>query len=244
MKIEVHTIAHQEAKLVPYVMRHYWWADVIAYTGHSTDGTELALRSLGAKTVFVDTHNQANDKIFIDVKNNCWKGSKADWVIVADFDELIYHRKNIVEKLSQTKATLIRPQKFEMYSDGFPTGDGQITDLVRTGVGGSAKYHLFRPSEIREMNFLPGAHECRPVGNVIIDDYAHDVPGAIPVSDDSILCLHYRNLGKEYVRQRQAYTASRLSPLNKKMGWGLFVLCPWEETEKFFDDNIKYAKEI
>ena len=243
MKIEVHTLVHQEAKLIPYVMRHYeGWADVIAYTGHSTDGTEEMLRKYGATTVFLNTNNESNDGIFMRMKNTCWKNSKADWVIVTDFDELVYCKTDIKEKLLTTKATLIRPRKAEMYSDYFPIGEAQITDLIPTGVLGSAKFCMFKPSDICEMNFDPGCHNCRPEGNVVIDDYAHDQPNHI--ENDPIWCLHYRNLGKQYVRERQAYTASRLSGLNRKMGWGLFVLVPWEKTEKFFDDNMKYVTKL
>jgi hypothetical protein len=243
MRIEVYTLAHQEARLIPYVMRHYEGFKVIAYAGHSTDGTEAMLESLGAEVRFLNTNNESNDGIFQRMKNECWKDSKADWVIVTDFDELVYCNIPLEEKLKDTKATLIRPMKAEMYSESFPTGEGKITDLVKTGVLGSAKFCLFRPSEIKEMNFDPGCHNIRPEGNVIIDDYAHDQPNHI-ISFNPIMSLHYRNLGKEYVRSRQAYTASRLSKLNRKMGWGLFVLCPWSETEKYFDDNWKYVKEV
>ena len=116
MKIQVHTLAHQQVELVPYVMRHYsGWADVIAYAGYSTDGTEQLLEKMGAKVVFLETHNQANDQIFMDMKNNCWKGSNADWVIVTDFDELVHHRVSVYNYLKNTKATVIRPAQYEMY---------------------------------------------------------------------------------------------------------------------------------
>ena len=236
MKIEVHTLAHQQIELVPYVMRHYGgWAEVIAYTGYSTDGTEELLEKLGAKLYFLETNNEANDQIFMDMKNHCWKGSKADWVIVTDFDELVHHRKSVPGYLEKSKATLIRPLQYEMYSDTFPTGDKQITELVRRGGRYSPKFNTFRPSEIKEMNFAPGCHDARPVGNLIIDDYYQAMPNATPITDDALMMLHYRNLSKEYCYKRNEYTATRLAAINKKNGWGTFVYCSRQEVSDYFD---------
>lgn len=240
MKIEVHTLAHQQIELVPYVMRHYeGWADVIAYAGYSTDGTEQLLEKLGAKIVFLDTHNEANDQIFIDMKNNCWKGSKADWVIVTDFDEFVHHRVSVSKHLESSKCTLIRPLQYEMYSDFFPTEDKQITELIKTGAGGSPKFNTFRPSEIKEMNFSAGCHAANPEGNVIVEDYFQGVPNPMPITNDAMLMLHYRNLSKDYVYHRNEYTAQRLSAINKKNGWGTFVYCTRKEVSDYYDEIMK-----
>lgn len=245
MKIEVHTLAHQQIELVNYVMRHYsGWADIIAYAGYSTDGTEALLEKLGAKIVFLETDNKANDKVFLDMKNNCWKGSKADWVIVTDFDELVHHRVSVPGYLEKSKATLIRPAHWEMYSDAFPTEEKQITELINTGSRGSYKFNTFRPSEISEMNFDVGCHMAHPTGNVIVDDYWSSIPGYTPETDDAIMTLHYRNLGKEYVYHRNEYTASRLSSINRKMGWGTFVYCSRQEVSDYYDIVMKSVTKI
>lgn len=245
MRVEVHTLAHQQIELVPYVMRHYaGWADVIAYAGYSTDGTEQLLEKLGAKIVFLETGNDANDQIFMDMKNNCWKGSKADWVIVTDFDELVHHRKSVVEHLRNTKATVIRPYQYEMYHDHFPTEDEQITKLVRTGASGGCKFNTFRPSEITEMNFGAGCHTASPEGNVIVEEYAGHIAGCLPDSEDALLMLHYRNLGKEYVYHRNEYTATRLSQINKDKNWGTFVYCSRQEVSDYYDMIMKSVKQI
>lgn len=245
MKIEVHTLAHQQIELVPYVMRHYeGWADVIAYAGYSTDGTEELLEKLGAKIVFLETHNEANDQIFMDMKNNCWKGSKADWVIVTDFDEFVHHRVSVMEYLKASKCTLIRPLQYEMYSDFFPTEDKQITELIKTGALGSPKYNTFRPSEITEMNFHPGCHAADPKGNVVVEDHWLGTPNPIPITNDAILMLHYRNLSKDYVYHRNEYTASRMSAINNANGWGTFVYATRQAVSDYYDDIMKSVTEF
>lgn len=239
MKIEVHTLAHQQVELVPYVMRHYsGWADVIAYSGYSTDGTEQLLAKLGARNVFLETHNEANDQIFMEMKNNCWKGSKADWVIVTDFDELIHHRVSVIEHLKNSKYTIIRPVQYDMIGDSFPTEDKQLTELIKMGVRASCKYSVFRPSEITEMNFGAGCHSAHPEGNLIIQDFESTSPNHVSVTADSLMMLHYRNLGMDYFLKRNAYTATRLSEINKKNDWGTFVYCTPQEVMDFYNTMI------
>jgi hypothetical protein len=245
MKIEIHTLAHQQVELVPYVMRNYeGWADVIAYAGYSTDGTEQLLEKMGAKVVFLETHNEANDQIFMDMKNNCWKGSRADWVIVTDFDELVYHKISVPGYLSNTRATLIRPLHYEMYSDSFPVGDGKITDYVKDGAIGSFKFNTFRPSEIKEMNFGAGCHHANPIGNIIIDDWNPNAPNHLSIDDNAMFNLHYRNLGKDYVYKRNEHTATRLAQINKDRGWGTFVYCSRKEVDDYYDSVMKHVKKV
>jgi hypothetical protein len=236
MKIEVHTLAHQEAKLVPYVMRHYKdWADVYVYTGYSSDGTEKMLEDLGAKIIFLDTKNEANDAIFRDMKNNCWKGSKADWVIITDFDEIVHHRTMLVpEALKDKTCTLIKPFAYNIFSETFPVIDSQIYDEVKMGTVAPAKFNLFRPSEIKEMNFGVGCHNANPEGNIIIED-----------SDGTdMVMLHCRNLGTEYVLGRNKYTAKRLSQVNIKHQWGLACTLPDDIIIKYLEEQKRVSFRI
>jgi len=237
MLVEVHTLCHQEAKLIPFVMRHYRdWATVYAYidtnpmsNGYPTDGSVELLQKWGANCINLNTAGEANDGIFVHMKNNCWKGSKADWVIVTDFDELVY-AKDILKKLEgKFYTTLIRPPLFNMYSDSFPNDDSvsHLTDLVKEGTRGPAKYNTFKPNEIKEMNFEVGCHGARPTGNVVVED-EHGT---------DVMTLHYRNFGKEYVFNRNDYTAKRLSALNKRMGWGLACTLSHDIIGKYLDEQ-------
>src|SRR5574343_401098 len=97
IKIEVHSLLHQGAQLIPYFIRHYQqFADIIFYESDSTDGSPDIAKRLGAKVLPLPTGNEVNELVFLQMKNNCWKDSKADWVIIVDTDEFIYH-PNIVE---------------------------------------------------------------------------------------------------------------------------------------------------
>jgi len=110
--------------------------------------------------------------------------------------------------------------------------------LIKIGVMASCKYSVFRPSEIKEMNFGAGCHDAHPEGNLIIQDFERNTPYTQPVTDDSLMMLHYRNLGMDYFLKRNAYTATRLSAINKKMDWGTFVYCTPQEVMDFFNTNV------
>lgn len=227
MKIEAYVLCHQEEKIIPYLMRHYnQFAQVYLMEGHSTDRTVDIALSMGAKIIPVDTGNQVNDKIYLDLKNNAWKDSKADWVIICDTDEFIYHH-NIKQYLENTPYTIFLPRLFNMYSETYPTTEGQIYEEVCMGVDGGGKMNLFKPSEIREINYLPGCHNAKPEGNVKL------------CANSEILTLHFKNLSREYVIERNAYLFNRMSEINKRYGWGFHVGKGAEAVNKDFDDNAE-----
>ena len=232
MRIDAHLLCHQEAPLVPYVMRHYkdWVDNIYLYAGYSTDGTEEMAEKLGAKIIFLETHNELNDAIFREMKNNCWKGSSADWVIVGDFDELVYH-PNIKDSLAKKNATIIKTQFYNMYSDSFPTEDMPIIELVKDGTKAGTKMNLFRPSALAEINYGAGCHEAHPVGDVIIEEN----------DNTDIWTLHYRNFGIDYVFKRNDHLAKRMSKVNLDNHWGFGVLSPKEETEAWLMNQKKHA---
>jgi len=226
MNIEIYSLCHQEAKIIPYYMRHYnQYGQVFLYEGHSTDGSAELAKSMGAIIVPFDTKNEVRDDLFLDMKNNCWKASVADWVIICDMDEFIYH-PNFVAYLETIQETIIAPQIIEMMSDSFPTTQGQIYDEIKYGFNSiSRKMFLFRPKEIKEMNYAVGAHTSQPNGNASVN------------TTSEIICMHMRHLSLDYVVARNAYLYNRLSEVNKKSGWGWHTGLPRKVVKEFFDEH-------
>ena len=236
MTIEVYAICYNEEALLPYFLRHYEsFADrIIIYDNYSTDHSpEICAAHPKVEVRKYNTGNEIRDDIYLQIKNNCWKNSKADWVIVCDIDELVY-RMNIHHALKATWATVIAPALFNMYSDEFPTTPGQIWQQVTLGVPGGAKLNLFRPDQITEINYDPGCHVAHPEGNVIIDKE----------EDQAFKTLHMRFLSKEWVIARNELSRQRLSKLNKEMGWGIHYHATPVEISADFDRDIKNATEI
>jgi glycosyltransferase involved in cell wall biosynthesis len=218
--------------MMPYFIRHYGqFARVVILANNCTDNTVGIAESLGADVIELDIPDEFDDQRFINIRNNIWKGSKTNWVMWADADEFIYH-PNLVEILETTKATAILPAFYNMYHDRFPTTEGQIYDEVKLGSrwGGAeniyGKVNVFKMPDITEINYNPGCHHADLKGNVILD------------SRTEIKTLHMRNMGKEFVVARNARNSARLSVLNRKNGWGLYVDRPQEETERLFDEEM------
>lgn len=234
MKIETYVIAHNEEFMIPYLMRHYSrFSEVIILENNSTDKTVQVAKNLGAKVIKLKIPDNKDNQTLVDIKNECWKKSKADWVIVVDTDEFIYHPK-IRTILKKTKATIMRTTWCEMYSDTVPSGDGQIYDEVNKGLirsQGGGKIAIFRPDKIESINWTVGCHDASPIGNIIF-------------ADEGVKALHFRHLSLEYVLMRNRVNSARLSSYNRKMGWSTQYDSPIDHVTKAFTESLNQSIKI
>jgi hypothetical protein len=224
MTIETFAICYNEARMLPYFMRHYLqYGSVTIFDNQSTDDSVAIAKSLGATVFPFESDGEFRDDIMVHIKNICWKESRADWAIVGDIDEFTYHR-NLVWALKHSEGTVIMPRMFQMYSDTFPTTEGQIYDEVKMGVEMRSKMCIFRPDQIMEMNYEVGCHHAYPEGNFI------------PNVRTEIVNLHFKNLGIDYVVSRNAELNARQSEVNKKHGWSFHIGASAEDTEQDFKE--------
>jgi len=238
VKIETYVLARNEELLMPYILRHYkQYGDVIILESNSTDRTvEIAIAG-GATVYQYDTKDEVNDSVFIQIKESCWKNSKADWVIVVDADEFVYH-PDLIGILERTDSTVIHPKYWNMFTETFPTTSGQIYEEVNMGTdkGVSAiwgtKTLMFKPSEIKRMNWDPGCHGCNPEGNVRIE------------YNSGIMTLHMRFLSRQHLIERYTSEAKRMSILNIYKGWGTQFFWSAKQINKIFDETMPTLKRI
>ena len=117
--IEIYTVCYNEEMILPYFMRHYsQYGKIIIYDNYSTDNSVKIAEVGGAEVRLFDTKGQFDDITNLGIKEHCWRGSKADWCIIIDMDEFIYH-PNLTDFLRNTSATLIEPRNYEMFSLNF-----------------------------------------------------------------------------------------------------------------------------
>jgi glycosyltransferase involved in cell wall biosynthesis len=232
MKIEVFVLCHNEERIIPYVMRHYnQFARVVILENNSTDRTVDIARSLGARVWEYDVPDVVDDSWYIEVKDSCWKASRADWVIVVDADEFVWH-PNIVQILEHSHATVIQPRFYEMFSETFPITEGQIYDEIKNGCNGGSKINIFKPSEIKSINYTGGSHNANPTGNVILD------------IDSQILTLHMRFLSLEYVIDRAKKASKRMSEFNIRTGLGFHYLWDEEQITSHFNSHLHHSTQV
>lgn len=229
MKIEVYVMARNEEKMIPYIMRHYgMFANVIFIESNSSDRTVELATELGATVMKYDMKDELSDQTHVNIKNECWKGSTADWVIMVDADEFVYHPE-IVSVLSKIDATVIQPSFHNMFSYRFPTTKGQIYDEVKFGTADGGMWRskpiIFSPLQITSMNWFPGSHYANPQGNV---KYSYD---------SGIKLLHMRFLSREYVYEHYNSQAHRLCKENRDNGWAVQYDWDKKEIDRIFNET-------
>jgi hypothetical protein len=210
MKIEAFLLCWNEIELMPLVVKHYqsFCTNVTIMDNHSTDGSDKLAESLGCEVIKFGT-KFFDDAENMQCKNNCWKNSDADWVIVADFDEVLFHPYKEMRFAIKYYATasIIKTIGWQVMSDEWPAHN--LTDITNGfEFSNYAKNIVFNPQRITDISYGPGAHECNPKGEVIW-------------STESLYVLHYKHIGGvQRTIDRYREYQKRMSKNNRKFGWG------------------------
>lgn len=236
--IHLYAVGWNEAKILPFVLKYYmFFVDhFYIYDNYSDDESDEILKTYPQVTVRkFDTGGTFNDVVHQQIKNSVWKQSrgKADWVMVIDMDELIYHPQ-LINFLQQSKNTIFIPYGYNMVTDIFPKYDKLITEQVKYGIPDSkySKMVLFNPHKIVEINYEPGAHEAYPEGIIEIN------------LNEELKLLHFKNLGVDYVLSKINDYRNRLSKQNKENNHGIEYERPDEIIINEILDSVKKSIQI
>jgi glycosyltransferase involved in cell wall biosynthesis len=241
LRIEVYTQCWNEERFLPYFLRHYGaFASLITILDNeSTDRSADIARSYpNTRVLSYGTGGELRDDVRRDNMNACWKeaAGRADWVIVVDTDELVYHHR-LLDYLGQCQKegiTLPWTTGYDMVSKDFPTTSGQVYEEIRLGVQDDwySKPVVFDPGAITEINFVPGAHTCNPVGEVV-EDHSGDLK-----------LLHFRFLGLDYVLPRFESRRQRQSATDIQEGLGYHLRKKPREIKRWFKALEKKAQPV
>lgn len=218
MKIEAYIICWNEARILPWVLQYWHNAGIdklIVYDNYSDDGTLSILEGslLPVEVRHFDTGGLFDDHRHMEIKNTCWRGSDADWVFVGDADEVLYTPGALKAYLEGCEVPVIQPWLYQLVAWALP----EVSSLfmlsyddcyllhqypqVRLQSLGPNKVNLFRPSCVTDMGYGLGAHHCNPCYG--------DARVPVKIRPD-ISWLHVKNLGVEYLLQRNAELYARL----------------------------------
>lgn len=222
--VEVHIVAYNEEMILPYALRHYktFAARIVVHDGGSTDRTRDICCEYGVEIENFDTDGKINDVLLKQLKENCWKGTTAEWVAVVDADEFLYfpdHPKNSLDQYEQQELAFVKPTGFEMFSDTLPTGNGQIYDEIKQGAADNkwyAKPILFSAKRVESVDYMVGAHECRAV-------LKNGLRMVNPVRVTMPPCwlLHYHQIGGlERLGAKYDAHKRRMAQVNLDNNWG------------------------
>lgn len=250
MKIDAYTFCWNEEVRLKYYLELYSpiCRKITIFDNGSTDSS----REIASKynNVIWDNktygQNEIHDGILTSIKNNCWKNSSdADWVIVGDIDEILYHKdsleKYLVDVKDEGKYKIIRAHGYDMVSEKIPMHEGAIYDKeeFRMGVKNNMydKILIFSPSDVVNINYLPGAHEARPI-------LKEGHPATSTLYNDQLKLLHYKYIGKEYFAQRNQTMGERLTEYNIKHSFGFQYLWSENKINQDYQKNYELRAKI
>ena len=230
MIIHLYVVCWNEEAMIPFFLKNYQEVDKIVVSDNESTDNSIKLYSQNAKVCIrtYKTDGQLTWSAQANIKDNIWKESRgqADWVIIVDNDELIYHPEGLRHALSLAEAegaTLVIPKGIDMVSETFPDKQFPIFDQIKYGFEspGFFKQCIFKPDEIDEINFGAGAHHADPVGNVKIAKIA------------GLQLRHCKFLSYEYRSARSRLVHPRVNP--EEFAAGLSV--------HYYDDEAKLQEE-
>lgn len=239
MIIHVYAVCWNEEVILPYFLRHYGaFADkIFIFDNESSDRSPEIIAACPKATL-----------IPVKTGGTCSEGSQrkckmryiesrgvADWVILVDLDEFIYHPDilGLLEHYKRWWIALPNVEGFEMISQETPTGDGQLYEYVKTGVqsAGYSKRVVLSPGIDIELS--PGSHTTKvlngPVGET---------------AKAELKLLHYRFLGREFFIRRNAERRERLCEEDRRLGHGGHYLNPDSYFAHIFDLVWKESKVV
>lgn len=214
--IELHALCWNEEKIIPYFFNHYddFVSKYYIYDNGSTDKSiELLEQNHKVTLIKYDTGNEIRDDVYLKIKNNKWKNTKSDIVIVCDMDEFIYHKnlKDVLIDFHESDTSIMKLTGFDMITDELVFDyTKKLTNLVRTGYPNKMfdKCLIFKPNLINDINYNYGCHVCNPTGSVLF-------------YPNTVKLLHYKRLGLQYYLSKMKEYKQRLSEFNKinKLGF-------------------------
>ena len=214
--VDLYVLCWNEEKILPYFLKYYeQFVDrIIVIDNESTDNS-IKLIKENPKTVIetYKTNSQIRDDAYIEIKNNVWKKSTADIVIVCDMDEFLYHPnlKQYIQDFHDSEYSVVHPVGYDMITNDFNFDySKQLTELVTEGYVNHYfdKMVMFKRQSIQSINYGYGCHYAAPNGSVKIKD------------SDDLKLLHFKRLGREYYISKMESYKNRVSDFNIKNNLG------------------------
>jgi hypothetical protein len=218
MIIHLYAQCWNDEWMLPFFFRHYdrLVDRYFIYDDGSTDAT-MALLQAHPKVEAGRFPRSAPDSFALSEQsfsNRCWKRSrgKADWVIVTDIDEHLFHPRwrDYLSRCTGEGVTMVPALGFQMISEKPPRPGENLCEDHRVGVPWvqMMKASIFNPDAILEINFGAGRHTANPEGTVFV-----------PHTDEMLL-FHYKYMGFQQTFQRHQQLRTGLGSLDLQQGWG------------------------
>lgn len=173
LKVTIFLPCYNEAHLIPHTVSHYRRmipsCDFVVFDNGSSDESRSVARKLGCEVSDFDTNGIIDEFKLRDLKNNCWRGSNDDWVVVCDMDEWLCADEDALIREDKAGNTMLRTIGFDIVDNSSKVDISDIDPQSSSRAIRNRymdKVVCFKPTKINEMNYDVGAHTCRPTGEV------------------------------------------------------------------------------
>lgn len=226
MFVEAHIIAWNESETIHLTIKHYkqFCKRIIIYDNFSTDDTRYIAESMGCEVRLFGRQGVLDDREYTKLKNNCWRDSDADYVIIVDADEILMPPNRYHDP-----CTIYRTYGWNVFSLDVPR---EKWGEIKTGFHDQnySKLCCFDPKRINGINYVHGCHVAKPEGDV-------------RYSEEVLTLFHYRNVGgPERLVRRHALYRERMSDWNIRWKAGGHYL--YEDSQRRKEWQEQYEKSV
>jgi glycosyltransferase involved in cell wall biosynthesis len=250
-RIWVYTVCYNESSFVKNFLAAYAGAErIVVYDNQSTDDTvELLLQDRRVEIRTFDSGGKIRDDLYLDIKNHAWKEARGqvEWVIVVDFDEIFNHCTNNggipkfdldLTEVKRLGYNAIKPYGYNMIEINAPLraeGHPFLYSKMATYHHPNEKVCCFNPNEISETNYYSGCHRSELMDN------KQGVDNVKVCCFEEYKLLHYKFWNLDAYLKRMAEYQTRLSDINKGMGWGWHYMMSLQYHRDCFVNGSKIA---
>ena len=248
MKVWAYATIWNEEKMLDFYIKHYsTFCDGLIFFDNESDDRSIEIINSYPNTRIIEytTEGTFSEPAQMELKHiaiNDARDNNCDYVIIGDCDEFIYHphiKEFLWEHLNKT--SVFYPAGFQMVTESFPKGEGQIYDLAKTGEPSPwySKPILLNLNLVENLEWIPGCHEVILETLKISGDIYHVVPESVRPNapyktnkwgnwkimfdllhifeKEPLKLLHYKFLGIDFVKERYNQYIDRTSSINKEL---------------------------
>lgn len=231
MKVECHIVAWNESETIALTIKHYqkFCDRIVLHDNYSDDATRDIAMSMGCDVRLFGKPGVLDDREYTNLKNNVWKGSDADWVIIVDADEVLDIVRHELDVAHQNGFTLLKTTGWQVVSHDFPRENWfEVTNGF--WYDQYSKKCCFNPKEITEINYVHGCHVANPKGR-------------ISITRGGFVLFHYRNVGgPQRLVDRHAMYRKRMSDWNIRWKAGGHYLYDDEQRIREWSEQYERSK--
>ena len=204
VNIEVYTFCYNDSFIIPEVIKYWekYASHVIVYDNHSTDNSvELFSKYDWIEVREYDSNNKYDPELIQKMKETIYKGSKADYVMVCDIDEVILYKDslmNFIEQQYLTSADVFCSQYYNLLS--------LTNNLIKSEIliqNNSKMKCIFEKNIKKAILFKPNI-------KLTLRFYGQEYTTNKVCKTSSIPILHLKMIDTQYLKDRQTLLSNRL----------------------------------